>query len=238
MLREPPQLARGKRAHREEAVLPGELREVPTPSGRRMDRYNPEAAHIREIKPDNPRQIRMGERQVEEYRREMEAANWAPSHHRGQSLRPHSVPLKDERAMNLKTVAPTPSYTLQLPAEAQERIEDDVASFWVPGDDTLLQLSSHTRESGRQVGARERLRTRLGSGQLRNARDVTLLVPACADVAAASGEDEDGTSWLYVYLVWPRLMILATVSRPRPHADATTWADSALRTIVPNQREK
>lgn len=58
---EPSQLSRGKRAHREEPVLPGERAEVATPSGKRMDRYNEEAGHIREIKPDNPRAIRQGE---------------------------------------------------------------------------------------------------------------------------------------------------------------------------------
>ena len=71
---EPPQLARGKRAHREEPVQSGERAEVPTPSGKRMDRYNEEAAHIREIKPDNPRALRAGERQVEGYKKEMDQA--------------------------------------------------------------------------------------------------------------------------------------------------------------------
>ena len=75
---EPPQLARGKRAHKEEPVLPGERAEVPTPSGKRMDRYNEETGHIREIKPDNPRAIRQGEKQVEGYRREMEEAAGRP----------------------------------------------------------------------------------------------------------------------------------------------------------------
>lgn len=75
---EPPQLARGKRAHKEEPVLPGETMEAPTPSGKRMDRYNPESGHIREIKPDNPRQIKAGEKQVEQYRQEMENATGRP----------------------------------------------------------------------------------------------------------------------------------------------------------------
>jgi hypothetical protein len=75
---EPPALARGKRAHREEPLLPGEQREAATPSGKRMDRYNPEEAHIREIKPDNPRAVRQGAKQVEGYRQEMEAATGRP----------------------------------------------------------------------------------------------------------------------------------------------------------------
>lgn len=75
---EPPQLAAGKRAHREEPILPGEQAEVPTPSGRRMDRYDESQAHIREIKPNNPRQLRTGQRQVDGYRKEMEQKTGRP----------------------------------------------------------------------------------------------------------------------------------------------------------------
>ncbi len=71
---EPPQLVRGKRAHAEEPVLPGETPEVRTPSGKRMDRYDADKAHIREIKPDTPRAIRQGEKQVQGYKDEMEGA--------------------------------------------------------------------------------------------------------------------------------------------------------------------
>jgi len=75
---EPPQLAAGKRAHREEPILPGEQAEVPTPSGRRMDRYDESQAHIREIKPNNPRQLRTGQKQVDGYRKEMEQKTGRP----------------------------------------------------------------------------------------------------------------------------------------------------------------
>jgi len=75
---EPPQLKAGKAAHRMEPVLPGEKPEVTTPSGKRMDRYNPNIYHIREIKPDNPRAIREGQKQVEGYRKEMESATGKP----------------------------------------------------------------------------------------------------------------------------------------------------------------
>lgn len=75
---EPPHLAAGKRAHREEPILPGEQAEVPTPSGRRMDRYDESQAHIREIKPNNPRQLRNGQKQVESYRQEMELKTGRP----------------------------------------------------------------------------------------------------------------------------------------------------------------
>lgn len=75
---EPPHLAAGKRAHREEPILPGEHAEVPTPSGRRMDRYDESQTHIREIKPNNPRQLRNGQKQVESYRQEMEQKTGRP----------------------------------------------------------------------------------------------------------------------------------------------------------------
>jgi hypothetical protein len=75
---EPPQLARGKRAHAEEPVLPGEEKEVTTPSGKRMDRYNEEQANIREIKPNNPRAIKQGQKQVEGYKAEKETETGRP----------------------------------------------------------------------------------------------------------------------------------------------------------------
>jgi len=70
--KEPEQLRRGKEAHENEVIRPGEKAEVPTPSGRRMDRYDETTRHIREIKPNNPRGLREGEKQVEEYKQEME----------------------------------------------------------------------------------------------------------------------------------------------------------------------
>jgi RHS repeat-associated protein len=73
--KEPPQLQAGKKAHQDEEVRQGEKAEVPTPSGKgRMDRYDAEKGHIREIKPDNPRGVRAGEKQLERYKGEMENA--------------------------------------------------------------------------------------------------------------------------------------------------------------------
>ena len=52
---------------------------MPTPSGKgRMDRYDEEKAHIREIKPDNPRGEKSGQRQLERYKEEMEKATGRP----------------------------------------------------------------------------------------------------------------------------------------------------------------
>ncbi len=76
---EPPQLKAGKDAHKNEEVRPGEQPEVRTPSGKgRMDRYDADKAHIREIKPDNARGESSGLRQLDRYKKEMENATKRP----------------------------------------------------------------------------------------------------------------------------------------------------------------
>ncbi len=77
---EPPQLSRGRRAHEAEPVRPGEIKEARTPSGKRMDRYDPEKRHIREIKTDNPRQMKLGEKTVQDYKKEMDSAKPGKPH--------------------------------------------------------------------------------------------------------------------------------------------------------------
>ncbi len=58
----------GRRAHKEEPLPPGFEREVQIPgTKRRMDGYNAETKEIIEIKPNNKRKIREGEKQVKEY---------------------------------------------------------------------------------------------------------------------------------------------------------------------------
>jgi RHS repeat-associated protein len=71
---EPPQLKAGKEAHKNEEVRPGEKAEVRTPSGKRMDRYNADKAHIREIKPNNARGRKAGEQKLKGYKKEMDKA--------------------------------------------------------------------------------------------------------------------------------------------------------------------
>jgi RHS repeat-associated protein len=71
---EPPQLKAGKEAHKNEEVRPGEKAEVRTPSGKRMDRYNTDKAHIRELKPNNARGRKAGEQKLKGYKKEMDKA--------------------------------------------------------------------------------------------------------------------------------------------------------------------
>ena len=42
------------------------------PSGKRPDAINYKTRNVRELKPDNPRAIRRGQKQVEGYRQELE----------------------------------------------------------------------------------------------------------------------------------------------------------------------
>lgn len=69
---ETPAAARGRQAHKEHDYGPGFKKEDTLPSGKRPDAFNPETGEVIELKPNNARAIRRGERQVEGYRRELE----------------------------------------------------------------------------------------------------------------------------------------------------------------------
>ncbi len=130
-----------------------------------------------------------------------------------------------------RIVSPTPSYSLRVPAGAEESVDERVVSYWIPGDDTLLQLSSYKRSTGDQVSARQRLHARLARGEFDRITEERVTLGGCADVAAASGRDTEGTHWLYVYAVWPDFMVLATVSNPISKPGVDSWALQALQSI-------
>ena len=64
--------ARGREAHKNWDPGPGFKKETSLPSGKRADAVNKEAGVVKELKPDNARAIRRGERQVEQYRQELQ----------------------------------------------------------------------------------------------------------------------------------------------------------------------
>jgi hypothetical protein len=131
----------------------------------------------------------------------------------------------------LKTISPTGSYSLVVPTGVNEDVDGNTVSLWIAGDDTLLQFSSRRRETGGQVSARERLRARLEGGELHNLRAVAVDIPACDEVAAASGMDDEGTTWLYVYAVWPDVAVFLTVSHPTRDPTGPSWAFDAMRSL-------
>lgn len=63
---------RGRQAHTDWQPGEGYEKEVRLPSGRRADAVNAEKQDVKELKPNNPRAIKRGEKQVETYRRELE----------------------------------------------------------------------------------------------------------------------------------------------------------------------
>lgn len=72
-------LRKGQQAHTERQYSPGFEKEVSLPSGKRMDAYNRGTREVIELKPNNPRAIRRGERQVEEYCKECDKV-FGPGH--------------------------------------------------------------------------------------------------------------------------------------------------------------
>ena len=62
--------ARGRQVHKDRQYPPGFKKEVQLPSKKRMDAYNKETKEIIELKPNNQRAIKKGEKQLEQYCKE------------------------------------------------------------------------------------------------------------------------------------------------------------------------
>ena len=69
----------GRRAHQEEPLPEGFERESRLPSGRRMDGYNAADKKVIELKPNNPKATRRGQKQVEGYCKECDQ-EYGPGH--------------------------------------------------------------------------------------------------------------------------------------------------------------
>lgn len=62
----------GRAAHKNYNPGPSYQKEVTLPSGRRADAVDFGNRVVRELKPNNPNAIRKGERQIEQYRQELQ----------------------------------------------------------------------------------------------------------------------------------------------------------------------
>ncbi len=128
----------------------------------------------------------------------------------------------------MKTFTPSPHYSIRLPDDVHLELDEEVFSAWRKGDSTVLQLSSRFRESGKQVSAAERLRSRMKT-------TTTIWSPLTVgcdtecEVAAASTTD-DGYVWWHIYLVVPTTAVYATVSFPSTGV-VNEWAVDAIRSI-------
>jgi hypothetical protein len=130
-----------------------------------------------------------------------------------------------------QTISPTGTYSVTVPNNIAEDVDGNITSIWIPGDDTLLQLSSSRRETGQQVTARERLGARLEREQAQDIRHAELRIPGCDDAAGAVIADADGANWLYAYAVWPDLAIFITISHPEKDPTSPSWALDALCSV-------
>jgi hypothetical protein len=133
----------------------------------------------------------------------------------------------------VKSVNPTGSYVISLPAGVCEDKDNRVASYWLPGKEVLLQVSSYVRTEGKQVAAKERLKNRMAEESLAAVKLENMPVPSCPDCAAMSGIDEQGGRWYFCYAVWPDLTILLTISgSPDELLKHGAWAFDGLKSIA------
>jgi len=133
-----------------------------------------------------------------------------------------------------RILRPSPSYEATVPHHAEQADDDDrVTSVWLDGQPLLLQLSSYLRTTGEQVNAAERLRERIDkSAESWTRWDATLHADSSIDQATAEYADAEGTVWIFTYLVWPHLTLLATVAGVGPMVrDRDNWALQAVRSI-------
>ena len=132
-----------------------------------------------------------------------------------------------------KTIKPSSSYSIVVPEDSQEEFDGAIASFWRPGEQLLLQLSSYLRHEGEQLDAATRMRDRMS--KLERTFDVwrsKIHSDASVDQSTAEFTDQNGVLWLYSYLVWPHLTIFATVSGPAPVMnDDNNWAIQSIKSI-------
>jgi len=85
---ETPAAARGRQVHKEWNPGEGYRLNRALPSGKRPDAVHWEKREVIELKPDTPRAIRRGERQVEEYRKELESLTGDPWNARVETYKP------------------------------------------------------------------------------------------------------------------------------------------------------
>ena len=131
------------------------------------------------------------------------------------------------------TLAPSPSYQLDLPDDIQESYEDGVTNLWQRGSGLALQLSSKVRNTGQQTPAQQRLdeRMQLVEGKWKPF-ELKLRYLHGGEVAAAQVREEEGLHWAHVYVTWPDLTVYATISGPPKELGASdNWAQQALASL-------
>lgn len=128
---------------------------------------------------------------------------------------------------------PTASLSIEIPSTAEEYIEEGSASFWISGEYERIQFIFQRREpkaQGRHDGAKARLEAMVSLNQL-FLRQVELHLPY-EDCASAVMLDREQITWLYIYITWPHLAVLVTVSGDeRLVLDENHWTRRVLKSI-------
>ena len=111
----------------------------------------------------------------------------------------------------MKRLNPFPSVSILLPDDIVEDNDPSVASYWREGDSCPLQLSTFYRQHGSQISAMNRLSDRMATGGQWLMFNLPGQINGC-EIAAAAINDDEGTSWVHIYLVWEWVAVHATVS--------------------------
>jgi hypothetical protein len=131
----------------------------------------------------------------------------------------------------MMVVSPTGSYQINLPDDVLQEYDDLVASFWRPASDCALQLSSRS-QTEEQVSAEQRIRDRIELVGGRWSSLPEFERKWAPHFAAAANLQEDGWTWMHIYLVWSDLSGHATKSKPAyepPNVDR--WAIEAVYSL-------
>ena len=131
----------------------------------------------------------------------------------------------------MRVPSPTNSFALELPADIQTEVDGRTSSYWRPGEETVLQVSSYSREIGDKTTAEERLLARIDRAELVGAERISIPMPSCSDVSAARHLDGQGFNWLYIYATWPKLTVFFTVAFPKGSELSAQWATTAIGSV-------
>ncbi len=141
------------------------------------------------------------------------------------------TPTSTDSVVRWRRVAPTPSYSIEIPDDCEEELDGSVISYWRPNESTALQLSSYRRADGAQLTARERLAARIARGGRPTLSQIAIALPY-TDYAAAIGTDDENVTWLYVYISWPSATLLVTLSGCHEVVRSEhSWSRRALSSI-------
>ncbi|UYK66586.1 hypothetical protein NG831_21245 [Xanthomonas sacchari] len=130
-----------------------------------------------------------------------------------------------------KVVSPTESLEMLIPEKVEHEYDDGVASYWLPDSDGLIQVSASRRYDGNQISALERAGRRMEQEKNTGCRFEDFVSTSCPDVCSFSKRDEEGFWWRFIYLVWPAVAALITISSRDDFFTKQSWATKAAETL-------